>query len=108
VLFRYNIKSYIYDELNGKATITSISQKFFLDYSFFKFTILHCAKKEPDIKYQHIFITIQPKHINIRIGPVVRISRFHRDGRGSIPRCGKIMIIKKNTEYFFYYPYESV
>ena len=29
-------------------------------------------------------------HNNIRIGLVARIPRFHRGGRGSIPRCGTI------------------
>ena len=28
----------------------------------------------------------------VRIGPVVRIPRFHRGGRGSIPRCGVLLL----------------
>ncbi len=29
----------------------------------------------------------------VRIGPVVRIPRFHRGGRGSIPRCGGFVFV---------------
>ena len=38
-----------------------------------------------------------PWSTNFRYGPVVRITRFHRVGRGSIPRIGKI---KKKTDKF--------
>ena len=32
-----------------------------------------------------------------RIGPVVRISRFHRDGRGSNPRCGAATLVLRRA-----------
>ena len=32
--------------------------------------------------------------LHVRIGPVVRISRFHRDGRGSNPRCGACFVLR--------------
>ena len=45
----------------------------------------------------------------IRIGPVARIPRFHRGGRGSIPRCGIIFNFFQNFALkflcIFYYNY---